>query len=70
MGKTSVSWKITWHVFHGEICMINTAWEEEVGLTFISLRPHCQGKRGWVTSFEDLDASLETETAEEEAAFL
>lgn len=50
--------------------MINTAWEEEVGLTFISLRPHCQGKRGWVTSFEDLDASLETETAEEEAAFL
>lgn len=70
MGKTSVSWKITWHVFHGEICVINTAWEEEVGPTFISLRPHCQGKRGWVTTFEDLDASLETEIAEEEAGFL
>lgn len=50
--------------------MINTAWEEEVGPTFISLRPHCQGKRGWVTSFEDLDAFLETEIAGEDAGFL
>lgn len=50
--------------------MINTAWEEEVGPTFISLRPQCQGKRGWVTSFENLDAFLETEIAEEGSGFL
>lgn len=50
--------------------MVNTAWEEEIELTFISLRPHCQGKRGRVTTFEDLDVSLETEIAEEEAGFL